>query len=117
MKHLRPPAIILCDPKYPHNVGAVLRVCSCFQIPHLLWTGSRVTMDVTEGQRLPREERLRGYRDVELHPQERRPLDRFADCTPIAAITMTMIRPVVMISDWPKLRKARLWPVLIAASS
>ena len=41
MRCIDPPAVVLCDPKYPHNVGAVLRVCSCFGIPHLLWSGER----------------------------------------------------------------------------
>src|ERR1700751_313934 len=44
----RPPAVALIDPKYPHNVGAALRACSCWGI----------------GQRLPREERMKGYRSV-----------------------------------------------------
>jgi hypothetical protein len=24
------PSVVLVNPKYPHNVGAALRVCSCF---------------------------------------------------------------------------------------
>jgi tRNA(Leu) C34 or U34 (ribose-2'-O)-methylase TrmL len=59
------PAILLVNPKYPHNVGAVLRACSCYGIKQLWFTGSRVQiLDTTE--RLPREERMRDYADVEL---------------------------------------------------
>jgi hypothetical protein len=36
------PAVILIDPKYPHNVGAALRSCSCFGLKQLWWTGTRV---------------------------------------------------------------------------
>ena len=58
----RPPAVALIDPKYPHNVGAALRACSCWGIRQLWWTGARVTLDVPRGERLPREERMKGYR-------------------------------------------------------
>jgi len=39
------PSVILINPKYPHNVGAALRACSCFDIAQLWWTGERVTID------------------------------------------------------------------------
>jgi tRNA(Leu) C34 or U34 (ribose-2'-O)-methylase TrmL len=61
----RPPAVALIDPKYPHNVGAALRACSCWGIGQLWWTGRRVRLDAARGQRLPREERMKGYRDVQ----------------------------------------------------
>src|SRR6478672_9389859 len=62
----RPPAVALIDPKYPHNVGAALRACSCWGIGQLWWTGDRVSLDVPRGERLPREERMKGYRSVEM---------------------------------------------------
>src|SRR4051812_9773333 len=65
------PAVCLLNPKYPHNVGNVLRACSCFGVPQLWWTGDRVTLDVAKGQRLPREERMKGYRDVEMIRDDR----------------------------------------------
>jgi len=55
-------AIILINPKYPHNVAAAIRACSCFGINDLFWTGDRV--DPSEYERLPREERMKGYKDV-----------------------------------------------------
>jgi tRNA(Leu) C34 or U34 (ribose-2'-O)-methylase TrmL len=70
------PAVILIDPKYPHNVGAVLRACSCFGLKQLWWTGSRVTIDPVKGERLPREERMKGYKEVALCPCDY-PLDQF----------------------------------------
>ena len=38
-------------------------------------------------------------------------------CTPMAAMTMTMISPMVMMKLWPKFRKASEVAVLIAAPS
>jgi len=70
------PAVILIDPKYPHNVGAALRACSCFGFKQLWWTGSRVTIDPVKGERLPREERMKGYKEVALCPCDY-PLDYF----------------------------------------
>ena len=65
--------IILYNPKFPHNVGATVRACSCFGIPNLFWTGDRMTVD----GRLPREERMKGYRDVTFR-REDRPFSQFA---------------------------------------
>lgn len=64
------PAVVLINPKYPHNVGAALRAAACFNIPRLWVSGERVLQEVDALKRIPREERLRGYRDVELayHP-------------------------------------------------
>ena len=70
------PSVILINPKYPHNVGAALRACSCFDIAQLWWTGERVTIDPVKGERLPREERMKGYRDVRMCPAQH-PFDRF----------------------------------------
>ncbi len=81
----RPPAVALMNPKYPHNVGAALRACSCWGIGQLWWTGDRVTLDVPRGQRLPREERMKGYRSVATFIDDR-VFDRFApgSVTPVA---------------------------------
>lgn len=57
---LRAPGIVLIDPKFPHNVGATIRACSCFAVESLVWTGSRI--ELSKYQRLPREERMKGYR-------------------------------------------------------
>jgi tRNA(Leu) C34 or U34 (ribose-2'-O)-methylase TrmL len=63
-KLLAAPAVVLTNPKYKHNVGGVLRACSCFAVPTMIWTGDRVVIDKDLGERLPREERMKGYRDV-----------------------------------------------------
>jgi tRNA(Leu) C34 or U34 (ribose-2'-O)-methylase TrmL len=81
----RPPAVLLIDPKYPHNVGAALRACSCWGVGQLWWTGSRVTLDVPRGERLPPEERMKGYRSVEM-VRDDQPFDCFdaGTATPVA---------------------------------
>jgi len=58
------PSIALINPKYDRNVGAVLRAASCFDVKQVWFTGNRVRFE--EGKRLPREERMKGYEDVEL---------------------------------------------------
>ena len=75
------PAVALINPKYDRNVGAALRACSCFGAKQLWWTGNRVTLD--SGQRLPREERMKGYKDVELR-QHDYIFEHFPNATPVA---------------------------------
>lgn len=58
------PAIALCNPKYPHNVGAAIRAASCFGIKQVYYSGDRI--QIKEGERIPREERMKGYKEVEL---------------------------------------------------
>lgn len=75
------PSVALINPKYDRNVGAVLRACSCFGAKQLWWTGNRVSLD--SGQRLPREERMKGYKDVEMR-QHDYVFDEFPGATPVA---------------------------------
>jgi tRNA(Leu) C34 or U34 (ribose-2'-O)-methylase TrmL len=64
--HGEAPAIALIDPKYPHNVGMVVRLASCYGLRQVWFTGDRVSLNPTRGERLPREERMKGYKDVEM---------------------------------------------------
>lgn len=59
-------AIALINPRYGHNVGGALRAASNFGAAQVWWTGKRVNLDEGGGERLPREERMKGYKDVEL---------------------------------------------------
>lgn len=79
------PAVILTNPKYPHNLGQCVRALSCFGVPQLWWTGERVVKALEGLSRIPREERMRGYADVTLLHHDR-PLDHFvaAGVTPVA---------------------------------
>jgi tRNA(Leu) C34 or U34 (ribose-2'-O)-methylase TrmL len=60
------PAIALVDPRYPQNVGMVVRLASCYGIRQVWFTGERVSLNPAAGERLPREERMKGYKDVEM---------------------------------------------------
>lgn len=78
------PSVLLINPKHKANVGAALRAASCFGVKQLFWTGDRVTLDVGKGERLPREERMKGYKDVEM-VQTDYPFDCFPEgTTPVA---------------------------------
>lgn len=77
------PAIILMNPKFANNVGMVTRLASCYGVKQIWFTGSRVADDIEKHGRIPREERMKGYEDVELIYHER-PLDFFPNATPVA---------------------------------
>jgi tRNA(Leu) C34 or U34 (ribose-2'-O)-methylase TrmL len=62
----RLPAVVLINPKYPHNVGAAVRAASCYGIGQVWFTGDRVQLIGERRFRLPREERMRGYQEVDL---------------------------------------------------
>lgn len=80
------PAIGLCNPKYPHNVGAAVRAASCFGAKCVMWDGNRVVVDDQDIKtRIPREERMKGYRDVlMMHDQEFSYRFDFSVVTPVA---------------------------------
>lgn len=62
------PAVVLIDPKYSHNLAAAIRACSCFGVSTLFWTGNRFAFK--DGDRLPREERMKGYADVTVRAHQ-----------------------------------------------
>ena len=70
------PAIVLHLPKYPHNVGQIVRLASAFGIAQVWYSGDRIREAL--GARLPREERMRRYQDVVLvnHPDPLARIDR-----------------------------------------
>jgi tRNA(Leu) C34 or U34 (ribose-2'-O)-methylase TrmL len=74
------PGIILINPKSPHNVGKALRAASVFGAKSLVWTGSRV--DLNQYDRVPREERMKGFASVEFCANDR-PFDLFDGVTPV----------------------------------
>jgi tRNA(Leu) C34 or U34 (ribose-2'-O)-methylase TrmL len=76
-----PPAVALINPKNARNLGAALRACSCFDIHQLWYTGNRIAMNGKH--RLPREERMKGYADVEVRQYDY-VFDQFANVTPVA---------------------------------
>lgn len=72
------PGIVLVNPRFGHNVGMVVRLASCYGIPQLWYTGDRVRLELEKKARLPREERMKGWRDVQMCNFDR-PLEAFPD--------------------------------------
>lgn len=60
------PAVALVNPKFGVNVARALRTCSCYDVPQLWVTGDRVIEEWRARGRLPREERMRSYGDVQV---------------------------------------------------
>ena len=80
------PAVILLNPRYGHNVGNAMRACSVFGVSQLWWTGERVELDLADRKlkngRLPREERMKGWKSVQLFNHDR-PLEFFENVVPV----------------------------------
>lgn len=79
-------AVVLENPKYPHNVGAAIRACSCYGMDTLVFTGKRALEGIEKNgkYRIPREERMRGYKDVGVENNDK-PIDMFPK-QPIIAV-------------------------------
>ena len=77
-----PPAIALINPKFPINVGNVIRLSSCYGFKQVWFTGNRVSIDPNLTKRLPREERMKGYKDVQIYHNDYF-LDQFKNSTPV----------------------------------
>lgn len=80
-------AVALISPKYPRNVGNALRACSNFSADGFTWTPERVPdpKEWPEGSRMPREERMKLYRDVAVTTWPRNQIfDAHDGLTPVA---------------------------------
>jgi tRNA(Leu) C34 or U34 (ribose-2'-O)-methylase TrmL len=78
------PSIALTNPKFPHNVGMAIRAASCFGLKQVWMTGKRIQDEIDALTRIPREERLKGYKDVDLIHDDRF-FDRYqGKVTPVA---------------------------------
>lgn len=84
------PAVVLHDPKYPHNVGQIVRLASAYGIAQVWYSGERIRRAL--GDRLPREERMRRYEDV-LLINHGDPLARLCDAVPAACPVAVELRP------------------------
>ena len=81
-KNGKPPALALINPRYPRNIGMAIRLASCYGFNQVWFTGKRVSLD-SKAYRLPREERMRGYKQVELINHDYL-FDQFQNATPVA---------------------------------
>lgn len=66
-------AVVLENPKYPHNVGGALRACAAFGAPRLYWTGERVFF---KPEHLPGPDPARQRRQSVRFAREPEALDR-----------------------------------------
>jgi tRNA(Leu) C34 or U34 (ribose-2'-O)-methylase TrmL len=88
------PAIALVQPKYPHNVGMVVRLASSYGLGQVWFTGDRVSLNPAKGERLPREERMKGYKEVQIIHYEY-VFDQFpADTVPVAVEVRANAEPL-----------------------
>jgi tRNA(Leu) C34 or U34 (ribose-2'-O)-methylase TrmL len=71
------------DPRDPFNVGAAVRAASCFGVRQVWITGHRSAEKVWTQKRIPREERMKGFSDVDIILDDC-PLNHFRDAIPIA---------------------------------
>lgn len=81
------PAVLLSNPKFPRNVAAALRACSCYDVSQLWITGQRMAKEVWAASRIPREERMKGYRNVTMVLEDK-PFDHFSKGTVPVAIEL-----------------------------
>lgn len=78
------PGIVLINPRFAHNVGMAVRLASCYGLNQLWFTGDRVRLAMETKGRLPREERMKGWKNVAMINNDR-PLDLFPkDAVPVA---------------------------------
>lgn len=92
------PAIVLHYPKYPHNVGNVVRLASAYGISQVWYSGDRLKHKLAG--RIPREERMRRYADVTLinHPD---PLTRLLSAAPKACpVAVELVRGAELLPDF-----------------
>lgn len=78
------PSVVLVEPKFAHNVGMVVRLASCYGLSQVWFTGERVALDVRARGRLPREERMKGYQDVQIINYDEPFGQMPADAVPVA---------------------------------
>lgn len=79
------PAVIMTNPKYAHNVASAIRCCSCYGLDTVIWTPDRsgdLRVNPEQMERLPREERMKGYKSV-YWEANKRPFDLFPDAIPV----------------------------------
>lgn len=86
------PAIVGVNTKYGHNAASMLRLCSAYDIRQLWLTGDRWA----DGwdRRMPREERMKAYGDVQVYRCDD-PLRAFGPgVTPVAVEVMASAIPL-----------------------
>lgn len=95
------PAVALADPKFPHNAGAAYRACAAWGVPQLWISGTRLREQLRK-ERLPREERMRIYKDEVTLTWDDRFFDQFPDdVTPVAVEVSPGAEPLTLEWEHP----------------
>lgn len=113
----QPPAVVLINPKFEHNLGGIIRACSVFGVDELVWTGNRIQIPEDRRMRIPREERMKGYKNVRWERDER-PFDTFKGSTPVAVELTPNAEPLTTFEHpdnaiyvlVPRMVRSRRWP-------
>jgi tRNA(Leu) C34 or U34 (ribose-2'-O)-methylase TrmL len=97
--------VVLCNPRFDHNVGAVIRAAACYGLDSVYWTGSRVDPDeiLASGRRLPREERMKGYESVSQVRTDR-PFDLLDD--DVVPVAIELVPHAQQLQDFQHPEKA-----------
>lgn len=98
----RTPAIVLVDPKYPHNVGGAFRAAAAFGVEQLWYTGDRAEAGWRDEGRLPREERLSRYAHVDLFKGSGRFLQQFPRSAVIVGVEVHPSAEVLAYFEHPE---------------
>jgi tRNA(Leu) C34 or U34 (ribose-2'-O)-methylase TrmL len=95
-------SVVLINPKFAFNVGGALRACAAFNADHLYVTGNRAQWEVTgKGRRLPREERMRVYKDKVKLIRDERPFDCLSSMVPVAVEVDPTAEPLATFEHPP----------------
>jgi tRNA(Leu) C34 or U34 (ribose-2'-O)-methylase TrmL len=68
-------AIGLVDPKYPSNLGTIVRTAAAYDVKHVLFTGTRMQETLDNTERIPRELRMKEYGSVNWEHVAGGPID------------------------------------------
>lgn len=97
----KPPAVVLDNPKFARNVSAVVRLASAFGFSQVWFSGNRVQIELDGAKRLPREERMKGYGDVELINTDY-PFDAFKGYPIIGVELIEGAMPIQYMEHYPR---------------
>lgn len=100
LRNLRGPAVVMVNPKFIVNVASMIRNCAAFGIDTLCLTGERIEIPTgKKGKRLPRQERMREYRTVQV-VQHDFPLTLFASSiVPVCVELLPSALPLPIVAN------------------
>lgn len=88
------PAVVGIDTKYGRNAAGMLRCCSAYGIGQLWLTGNRWAEEFDRRGRLPREERMKAYSDVDVYRCDKPLLAFGPGVTPVGVEVMDSAEPL-----------------------